>query len=42
MLPNEKISGKELANGPIVWFHMEMLSLAWLFILGIMEELGVE
>ena len=42
MLPDEKITGKQLANGPIVWFLMEMLSLAWLYILNVIEELGIE
>ena len=42
MLPNEEISGKELANGPIVWFLMEMLSLAWIYVLNVIEELGIE
>ena len=42
ILSNDKISGKELTNGPIVWFYMEMVSLAWLYILSVIEGLGAE
>lgn len=40
MLPKDQISGKELTNGPFAWFYMEMVSLAWLYMLSVIEQLG--
>ena len=41
MLSNEEISRKELTNGPIAWFYMEMVSLAWLYIVSVIEQLDL-
>ena len=37
MLPRAEISSREL-TGPIAWFYLEMIGLAWLYMLNIIEE----
>ncbi|MCE2499753.1 MAG: hypothetical protein J4G13_02695 [Dehalococcoidia bacterium] len=40
MLSNDNISGRQLTNGPIMWLYMEMISLAWIYFVRLMEDLG--